>query len=83
MRSAPTQKARSWVEVSTTTRTPGSAASAAQASAMDRAISVDTAFMALGRSSTSSATCRLVPPYDDELPEPLLRHATLTAHPSG
>lgn len=56
MRSAPTQKARSCVEESTTTRTEASAASAAQAAPMDRAISVETAFIALGRSSTSSAT---------------------------
>ncbi|GGR77982.1 hypothetical protein Snoj_78760 [Streptomyces nojiriensis] len=45
------------MEDSTTTRTDGSAASAAQAAPIDRAISVDTAFIALGRSIASSATC--------------------------
>ncbi|MGC0411719.1 hypothetical protein RKD31_004962 [Streptomyces sp. SAI-163] len=56
-RSAPTQNARSCVEVSTTTRTSRSSPSAAQAALTDRAIAVETAFMAFGRSSASSATC--------------------------
>ena len=78
LRSAPTQKARSLVDVSTVTRASGSAASASQAAAMERAISVDTAFMALGRSSTSSATYPCAP-HDDELPEPLLSHGNPSA----
>lgn len=57
MRSAPTQKARGLLEETTVTRTSGSAPSASQAAATDRAISEETAFIASGRSSTSSATC--------------------------
>jgi len=54
-RSAPTQNALGLVLVTSTTHTPGSAESSAQAAARSRASCVDTAFIASGRSSASSA----------------------------
>ena len=58
LRSAPTQKAWSWLEVSTTHRTVSSAASLlGGARRWPAPSSVETAFIASGRSSTISATC--------------------------
>ena len=56
LRSAPTQKARSWVLLTTTARTVSSAPSRLVASLMAAAMAVETAFIASGRSRTSSAT---------------------------
>ena len=56
LRSAPTQKARSPVAVSTTARTPVSGASSAQVCANRTSITVFSAFSASGRSSTISTT---------------------------
>jgi hypothetical protein len=53
---APTQKAFSWLEVSTTHRTLGSAATSWAAAAIATAMSVETALSASGRSRTISAT---------------------------
>src|SRR5271165_7202629 len=55
-RSAPAQNARSPAALSTTTRTPGSAAISAQARVSSPAIAVLTEFIASGRLSMISAT---------------------------
>src|ERR1035437_9666846 len=60
-RSAPTQNALASVLVISTTRTSRSAERWAQAAPRSRAIWVDTAFIASGRSSASSATSPLGP----------------------